>query len=199
MQKSGQAFPPFARTVLDYVGKNIHHPHQLSLAQFSAYHLREIIYHLDLLAIARTTKLTATSKEEVEDETSEHVNASASLGDTEFYGGEQADEPEADQVGAETWQPMFSFSHDRLTALLARHAEVAAARKKGRKSAAVMQMKFFDDCFHTVLNTPVRPSNVKPQKAQLSYAQLHSIDGALLHQDAILKETRTVQMGGEAK
>ena len=63
LQKSGEAFPPFARTVLDYMGNSIHHPHQLSLAQFSAYHLRETIYNLDMLAIARTTKLTTTSKE----------------------------------------------------------------------------------------------------------------------------------------
>ena len=167
MKKSGQAFPPFARTVLEYLGKNIHHPHQLSLAQFSAYHLRELILNLDMLAIARTTKLTATSKEKVEDETSEHVNASASLGETEFYGGEQTEEPENDEVGAETWRPMFSLSHDRLTALLARHSEVAAASKKGQKTAAVMQMKVFDDCFHTVLNTPVRVSNVKTQKTQV--------------------------------
>ena len=47
-----------------------------------------------MLAIARTTKLTATSKEKVEDETLEHVNASGSLGETELYGGERADEPE---------------------------------------------------------------------------------------------------------
>ena len=63
MKKTGQAFPPFARIVLEYMGNNIHHPHQISLAQFSAYHLREIIYNLDMLAIARSTKLTATSKE----------------------------------------------------------------------------------------------------------------------------------------
>ena len=58
-----------------------------------------------------------------------------------------------------------------------------------------MQMKIFDDCFHTVLNTPVRASNAKPQKAQLSYAQPHSIDGALLHQDAILKHKKTADEG----
>mgnify|MGYP003317313854 CR=1 FL=1 len=149
-----------------------------------------------MLAIARTTKLTATSKEKVEDETSEHVNASGSLGETEFYGGEQTDEPENDEVDAETWRPMFSLSHDRLTAILSRHSEVAAASRKGRKSAAVMQMKSFADCFHTVLNTPVQPSTAKPQKAQLSYARLHLIDGALFHQDAILKEMRTDQNGG---
>ena len=45
MSKSGQTFPPFARTVLEYLGKSIHHPHQMSLAQFSAYHLGEIIFN----------------------------------------------------------------------------------------------------------------------------------------------------------
>jgi len=199
MKKTGQAFPPFARLVLEYIGNNIHHPHQMSLAQFSAYHLREIIYNLDMLAIARSTKLTATSKEKVEDETLEHVNVSGSLVETEFYGGEQTDEPENDDVGAETWRPMFSLSHDRLTAILSRHSEVASASKKGRKNAAVMQMKIFHDCFHTVLNTPVRASHAKPQKAQLSYAQQHSINGALLHQDAILKEMKTVQTNSETE
>ena len=199
MQKTGQAFPSFARTVLEYLGKNIHHPHQISLAQFSAYHLREIIFNLDMLAIARTTKLTARSKEKVEDETTEHVNASGSLGETEFYGGEQTEEPENEEVGAESWRPQFSLSHDRLTAILSRHSEVAAASKKGRKPAAVMQMKVFDDCFHTVLNAPVKASNVKPQKTQLSYAQPRWTDHALLHQDAILKEMKTVQQGGETE
>ena len=73
IEKTGQAFPPFARTVLEYMGNNIHHPHQMSLAQFSAYHLREIIYNLDMLAIARSTKLTATSKENVEDLSLIHI------------------------------------------------------------------------------------------------------------------------------
>ena len=62
-----------------------------------------------------------------------------------------------------------------------------------------MQMKRINDCFHTVLNTPVRASTVKLQKAQLSYAQPHLITGALLHQDAILQEMRTVQKGGETE
>ena len=62
-----------------------------------------------------------------------------------------------------------------------------------------MQMKIFDDCFHTELDTPVRASTVKLQKGQLSYAQPHFITSALLHQDAILQEMRTVQKGGETE
>ena len=113
MNKSGQAFPPFARTVLEYMDKNIHHPQQLSLAQFCAYHLREVIFNLDMLAIARTTKLTATEKEKVEDETVELGNAATSLGETEFYGGENTDEPENEDIDEGMWRPMFSLSHDR--------------------------------------------------------------------------------------
>ena len=39
--KTGQAFPSFAPKVFDFLGHSMHHPHQISLAQFSAYHLRE--------------------------------------------------------------------------------------------------------------------------------------------------------------
>ena len=134
MQKTRQAFPPYASKVLEYIGSSIHHPHQMSLAQFCAYHLREVIYNLDMLAIARSTKLTATSKEKVEDEAVEHVSTSGSLLETEFHGGEQADEPENDDVGTDTWRPEFSLSHDKLTAILARHSEVASASKKAERA-----------------------------------------------------------------
>ena len=60
-----------------------------------------------MLTIARTTKLTATWKEKIEDETVETVNAPGPLGETEFYGGEQADEPEMDDIDAGTWRPEF--------------------------------------------------------------------------------------------
>ena len=54
---------------------------------------------------------------------------SGSLVETEFYGGEQTDEPENDEVGAETWRSMFSLSHAKLTAILYRHPEVTAASR----------------------------------------------------------------------
>ena len=197
LKKSGQAFPPCARMVLDYMGHSIHHSHQLSLAQFSAYNLRQVIFNLDMLAIARTTKLTTTCNQKVEDETTDDAKTSGTLFETEFHGGEQADEIEDEEIDAGSWRAEFLLSHEKLTAILSRHSEVAAARQKGRKSAAVMQMKIFDDRYHTVLNTPVRASHTKPQKPQLSYAQLHSIDGALLHQDAILKQMKTAQNPSE--
>ena len=94
---------------------------------------------------------------------------------------------------------MFCFPHAKLTAILCRESEVKAARKRGRKSAALLQMKCFDECFHTVLNTPVQPSEKTPQKVQLSYVQPESIAHALLYQDSILQEMRTAQNSGETK
>ena len=142
-----------------------------------------------MLAIARTTKLTTTSTEKVEDETLELDNASGAKVETEFYGGEQTEEPEDKDVpDAEAWRPKCPLRHNRLTAILARHSEIAAAARRGRKSAAVMQMKIFDDCFHTELNTPVLANTAKAQKAKLSYANPHAMSLALLHQDAILKD-----------
>ena len=58
-----------------------------------------------MIAIARTTKLTATSKEKVEDATLEHVTVSGSAVETEFYGGEQTEEPENEDVNADAWRP----------------------------------------------------------------------------------------------
>ena len=101
--------------------------------------------------------------------------------------------------------------------ILAREDEIATAvRQKGRKSAAVKQMKAFDDCFHEVLNKPVQACKcamcsgaenmqvatsgcqAKPQKTPFLYAQPHAVEIALLHQEAILKEMKKVENGREA-
>ena len=70
--KTGQSFPPCASTLLQYLGQSPNHQHQISLAQFSAYHLNGVIRNLDWLSIARTTKLTVASKDKVENETVDH-------------------------------------------------------------------------------------------------------------------------------
>ena len=70
--KTGQSFPAVASTLLQYLGHSPNHTHQISLAQFSAYHLRDVIRNLDMLSIARTTKLTVASKDKVENETVDH-------------------------------------------------------------------------------------------------------------------------------
>ena len=44
------------------------HNEQLTIAEYSAYHLQSVIQHLDGLTLARTTKLTTASKDHTEDE-----------------------------------------------------------------------------------------------------------------------------------
>ena len=86
--------------------------------------------------------------------------------ESEFYGGEQLDDPvDEDPSGSLGWRPEKCFDHNKLVNILTRSDEITAAGRKGRKKAANVQMKMFDDRFHTVLNTPAPISNAKLQKA----------------------------------
>ena len=58
------------------------------MAEYSAYHLRSVIQHLDGLTIARTTKLTTGCKEHAEDELVEAPSVTPQAVETEFHGGE---------------------------------------------------------------------------------------------------------------
>ena len=60
-------------------------------------------------------------------------------------------------------------------------------------------MTVFDDCYHAVMNTPVPANQSKAKKPQFCYGCPHSSNVAFLHQDAILKEMRNAQQGGEVK
>ena len=150
-----------------------------------------------MLAVARTTKLTATSKEHIEDETDELGPAAKSAVETEFFGGEQINEPENEDGLDGAWAPACAFQPDKLIGILSRRSELAAASKPGPKTAAVKQMKIFDDRFHAVLNAPVPANQSEAQKPQFCYGCPHSSNVALLHQDAILKEMRNAQQRGE--
>ena len=64
----------------------------------------------------------------LEDETVELVNTPRPiLIETEFYGGEQAEEPENDDCAGESWRPMYNLDHARLT----KAAAAAAAKQYG--------------------------------------------------------------------
>ena len=69
IQKFNRAYPPWAPCVLEFLGHAMHHSTQISLAAFAAYHLRDKIFNLDMLCIARTTKLSAEPKTTAENET----------------------------------------------------------------------------------------------------------------------------------
>ena len=72
--------------------------------------------------------------------------------ESECYGGEHTEAPYNEDVRAEAWRPIFSVRRDKLTAILSRHHELAAASRQGRKSATTIQMKISDDCFHSRLS-----------------------------------------------
>ena len=200
ISKSGQALPPFAPKVLEYLDLALHHPHQMSLAQFCAYHLRDVIYNLDMITIARTTKLTEGNKEKAEDESIELSHEQTASMETEFHGGEQGQDPEDEDLeGSAAWRPRFPLNRDALVEILSRRNEIAAASRKGRKNAALMQMKMFDDVFHEALNARVQPHEVKPADVQVSYANASSINLALQYQEAILKEMKACQQGGRTE
>lgn len=118
--------------------------------------------------------------------------------ESEFYGGEQINDPEDEElIGSEGWRPEHAFNHSELVNILCRSAEITAAGRKGRKKAAHVQMKIFDDRFHTELNMLVPANSANLQETQLSYTSPQSIANALQYQDAVVKRMRAVQQDGK--
>ena len=119
--------------------------------------------------------------------------------ESEFYGGEQLDDPvDEDPIGSLSWRPEEFFDHNKLVNILSRSAEITAAGRKGRKKAADVQMKMFDDRFHTVLNTPVPANSVNLQEKQFSYVRAQLVNNALQYQDAVVKQMKAVQLDGKS-
>ena len=146
------------------------------MAAFAAYHLRDKIFNLDMLCVARTTKLSAEPKVKAENETMEAQPRSPRAVETEFHGGEgnEPNEPEDEDQYVEQNQPRHAFDADVLSQILTREKEVTAAKKKGNNKYADKQMKLFDDRFHAALHTPVRPNGVKLHDVQLANTHTHT-------------------------
>ena len=117
--------------------------------------------------------------------------------ESEFYGGEQLNDPEDEDIIL-AWRPEQCFDHNKLVNILSRSDEITAAGRKGRKKAANVQMKMFDDRFHTVLNTPVPANSVNLQEKQFSYVRAQSVNNALQYQDAVVKQMKAVQLDGKS-
>ena len=74
------------------------HEDQLTVAEYSAYHLRSVVQHLDGLTIACTTKLTTGARAHAEDELIEAPTDTPHAVETEFHGCEGVDPAEADDA-----------------------------------------------------------------------------------------------------
>jgi len=196
IQQCGRALPCFASRILLFLNTRLFHDDQLTVAEYSAYHLRSVIQHLDGLTIARTTKLTTGCKEHAEDEVLETPAENApNAVETEFYGGEgvEPEEPEGELVDAsEQSSPLFgALSVDQLTALLARDRELEAVKRPGRKSQELKQMKIFDELFHAVLHRLSPNNDVNLVDVQRSYGSSSvELAAALQMQEAIMKQMK---------
>ena len=162
---------------------------------FAAYRLHDKIFNLDMLSIARTTKLSAEPTVKAENETMDAQPKSPRPMDTEFHGGEgneQEDPVEEDEHGEQN-ASRHVFNVDVLNQILTREGEITAASKKGRKKDADKQMKLFDDRFHALLHTAVCPNSVNLHDVQLAYTHPQALSAALQVQDQILKQMRSDQ------
>ena len=197
IQKFSRGYPPWARCVLEFCGCPMHHPSQISLAEFAAYRLREKLFNLDMLTIARTTKISAEQPAEMaaENETMEEHPEPRKEMETEMHGGQvdEQDEPEDEDLDSVQNAPRHVFDTDVLNRILTRENEIMAAKQKGRTKYADKQMKLFDDLFHETLHAPVRPNNVKLHDVHMAYSQPDALTTALCVQDEILKQMRSNQ------
>ena len=138
-QTTGRAYPPWAALVPEFLGLAMHHPTQISLAEFAASHLRDKIFNLDMLSIARTTKLHAESAVKAEDETVETEPKAPAVMETEFHGGEGAaqEELEDENQNADRVTPCHAFDVDVLSSYLQERPRLPPQRKKGAKNMLI--------------------------------------------------------------
>ena len=138
------------------------HEAQLTVAEYSAYHLRNVVTHLDGLTIARSTKLTGDDTADADDEQLEEVPETSRAMETEFHGGECDDPGEAeDEVVAveERSSPSFgALCVQHWSLRLSRQSELEAAQRPGRKREEMKQMKAVHDIFHSELES-LSPQN----------------------------------------
>lgn len=139
-----QAYPCWAPRILRFLGHDLHHPTQLSLAEFAAFHLRDVIFNLDMLTIARTAKLTPpTEKIKAEDEKAtteaekDAVLNSLSEMCGEMAGADEDVDIENEETSVERTIALHNFDMEELKEMLFRVREVAEGKKKGRKNTPI--------------------------------------------------------------
>ena len=118
----------------------LHYSAQLSLGEFAAFHLRDVIFNLDILAVARTTKfLPHSEKIRAEDELSREeaekeavLNSLPEMQEQVGGSGDEA-EDEEEETSVERTIAVHSFETEELRSMLCRVHEVAEGKKKGRK------------------------------------------------------------------
>ena len=133
--------PPWASRILEYLGHVLHHPTQLTLAEFAAFHLRDVVFNLDMLSVARTAKRTPpTQKLKAEDEGErEEAEKEAVLNSLpeilEDMGGAGEDmDIEEKETSVNRTVALHNFDTDVLKEMLFRVCEFVDGQRRGLRS-----------------------------------------------------------------
>ena len=126
----------------------LHHEHQLELGEFCAYHLRDVVFNLDMLAIARTCKIGEPTRRgegapAEDEEVLDNERGGRGEGEAEFFGG-GCDELDVQDDAADFDKDSIvehTFDEEQVAAILGRDHEIDLANKKGRNKEAHTQMK----------------------------------------------------------
>ncbi len=184
------------------------HPDQLTLAEFAAIRTRRLVQHLDMMAVARTVRLTQDDTTHSKDTHEEHTfnaDPKANICQSEFMGGEHDMEEQEATVAEEDLVQCTPSLHARVTLhvardILRRDEEITAAKKPGRHKDSDQQMKAFADRFGDRLSAPL-PALLTEQHFQRPQLLGASTTTALAHQQAVRsamrKEQQDLQTNGQ--
>ena len=199
VSRFGTVWPDAFGTILLFMNASNVHPDQLTLAEFAAFRTRALVQNLDMMAVARTVRLTqaSESKGQTTDEPRDLASASDKY-QQEFMGGEHDDnKDDAELVEEELLQTAPALhakvSLDVANKILQREHEIAAANRPGRHREADVQMKEFAAWFGESLTAPMpRLSSSQPTTRGMSLLG-RSPQAALAHQSAVRTAMRKNQ------
>ena len=145
-QKLGLVLPTWEGTICAFAGMPYgYHADQLSLAEFSAVHLRRVVMHLDFLATARSVRLPVGDGQDeapVEEEDWDRDCGDDNHVEVDAQGGEVDDmEPLHEELIVEPPEQRAQVDLATALSILAREKELAAVARPGRHKEADEQMK----------------------------------------------------------
>ena len=185
-------WPDAFSAILLFLDASNTHPDQLTLAEFAAIRTRRLVQHLDMMAVARTVRLTqddATHGRDTHEDDRFNADPKAKIYESEFVGGEHDLEEQEAAVAEEDLVQNTPGLHARVTLsvardILRRDEEIAAAKKPGRHRDSDQQMKAFADRFGDRLSAPL-PALLTEQRFERPQLLGASATVALAHQQAV--------------
>ena len=197
--KTVRALPPWSGWVCAMLNlPALHHEHQLEFGECCAYHLRDVLFNLDMLAVARTFKICEPTRREEgapaeDEEVPDNERGVRGEGEGEFF-GEGCDELDVEDDSADFDKDSIvehSFDEEQVAAILGRDHEIDLANKKGRNKEVHTQMNEFDKLFHNALTNTVPRSNGAGLRHMFFYNDTATANNAMDFQESVLRNMRT--------